>query len=522
MTEERHANPPDPYRELFERSADAILIIEGDRFVDCNQATVDMLRYETKEQLLKTHPSELSPPRQPDGRESFEKANDNMLIAFERGSHRFEWEHLRADGEVFPVEVLLTAVDYGDRKILHVVWRDISERKLLEDQLRHAQKMEAIGRLAGGIAHDFNNLLVAVIGNSELLVDRLEDDADLQELALQIRDAGRRGADFVRQLMSFSRGHESPISTVQLDHALADSERLLRRLIDEKYELITRSSPDRVHVRTGKSQIDQILINLVTNARDAMPEGGTITVEMRRIDIGEQMIGLEGKLKSGPHVAIFVSDNGKGMDQKTARRAFEPFFTTKPEGQGTGLGLATVYGIAKQSGGAATIYSAEGRGTSVRVFLPIFDEGEEHSAGTDEDEEVRGGTETILVAEDEGAVRRLVTRVLDGVGYTVIEAKNGAEALELCREHEGEIDLILTDVIMPLMTGPEFVCRFVERGQNPRVLFASGYTDSALAALDDASCGLPVDLLEKPFSPTQLLRRVRAALDRERPDISSN
>jgi len=264
-------NRTDQYRALFEQSADAILIIDGVRFVDCNQATVDMLRHRDKQELLETHPSELSPPTQPDGRDSFEKANEMIAIAFERGSHRFEWDHKRADGEVFPVEVLLTPVPDADGTKLHVVWRDITDRKQLESQLRQAHKMEAIGNLAGGIAHDFNNLLVAINGNADLLQDELGDNPDLLDLTRQIRRAGERAAELTHQLLAFSRKQVLKPVVLDFNTVLSDVNKLLDRLIGENIQVVAHPSPTPVVARADSGQIEQVLMNLATNARDAMP-----------------------------------------------------------------------------------------------------------------------------------------------------------------------------------------------------------------------------------------------------------
>ena len=277
--------PRDPYRELFERSADAILIIEGETFIDCNDATVKMLRYSRKEDVLKTHPSELSPPFQPDGRPSFEKANEMIAIAFERGSHRFEWDHKRADGEVFPVEVLLTAVQERGRRVLHVVWRDITERKELEEKLRQAQKMEAIGKLAGGIAHDFNNLLVALLGHSQLLADLLRGQEQAGEHLHEIRRAGERAADLVRQLLAFGRKQELRPAALDLNHLVLDLRKLLERLIGEDVRLETSTAEGTVAVRADRGQLEQVLLNLAANARDAMPDGGALTIETERVQL---------------------------------------------------------------------------------------------------------------------------------------------------------------------------------------------------------------------------------------------
>ncbi len=506
-----HAEGPDPYRELFERSADAILIIEGETFVDCNEATVRMLRYESREQVLETHPAQLSPPTQPDGRDSYEKANEMIALAFQKGSHRFEWEHVRANGEVFPVEVLLTAVQRGDERILHVVWRDITERKQLEAHLRQSQKMEAIGKLAGGIAHDFNNLLVAIICHSELLHEALADRPELQEQVDEIRKAGDRAAALVRQLLTFGRKRELMPRVIDLNVVLGEMHKLLRRLIGEHVQLSTVLDDEPVLVMVDPVQVEQVAINLATNARDAMPRGGTLTIAVRRTVVSEGAGPPE--LEPGPYAVLAVSDTGVGMDEATAQRAFEPFFTTKELGAGTGLGLSTVYGIARQSGGTVQVSSRPGGGTTMEVLLPVASDDTRSARSIDASLPVRGGSETILVVEDEEAVSSLVVRVLRERGYRVLLARDGGEALEIWRRYPARIDLVLTDVVMPHVGGPELIEQLHAMGQRPRVLFASGYTNQALSSL--RGLDLEVDVIEKPYSVADLVARVRLALDRE-------
>ncbi len=502
---------PDPYRELFERSADAILIIEDERFVDCNQATVEMLRYPNKEALLRTHPSELSPPTQPDGRRSFDKANEMMAIALERGSHRFEWDHMRFDGEVFPVEVLLTAVPRGDKQVLHVVWRDITDRKRLEEQLRHAQKMEVIGQLAGGVAHDFNNLLVAIMGNGELLQKKLTDRPDLADYIEDMIKAGRRGATLVRQLLLFSRPQGASMEIIDLGPVLREVHRMLERLIGEDIQLVVEPCTEPLPIRGTRGHMEQVVVNLVTNARDAMPRGGTVTVSLRRVAITEDSIGAIDQLAFGPYALLAVTDTGEGMSETVLAHAIDPFFTTKEVGRGTGLGLSTVYGIAKQSGGGLAIDSALGQGTTVKVYLPLRDDEPLSRDAPRAERHARGGSERVLVAEDDAIVAGVVVRVLEAQGYTVELASDGADALQRFLETPRGFDLLLSDVVMPRMSGPELVRELRGRGSPLRVLFMSGYTRDGLTQASELG---EIDLLEKPFSGSELVARVRDALDK--------
>jgi len=479
--------------------------------VDCNEATLEMLGYRSKSDLLRVHPSELSPKTQPDGRDSFEKANEMMALAWARGSHRFEWEHLRVTGEPFPVEVLLTAVEEGGRRMLHVVWRDVTDRKRMEERLRHTQKMEIVGQLAGGIAHDFNNLLVAILGNGELLQKKLTENPELRVYVEEMLKAGQRGAALVRQLLLFSRPYDTPLEVIDLVTVLVDVRRMLERLIGEDMALVTDFCDGPLPVQSTRSHVEQVVMNLVTNARDAMPQGGTIRVGLKRTIVMNDSIGAVDELSPGAYAEVSVTDSGHGMDEEVRARAIHPFFTTKEVGRGTGLGLSTVYGIAKQSGGGLRIDSVVGRGTSVRVYLPL-----RPGVGVARDSEraeapPAGGTERILVVEDDVIVGRVVVRVLEAQGYRVELARDGREALELFEPGESGHALVVSDVVMPNMNGPELLRELRTRGLHPRVLFMSGYTRDL--ALGDSPDPTP-RVLEKPFSPNALLALVRELLDR--------
>jgi PAS domain S-box-containing protein len=501
----------DPYRTLFMRSADAHLVLDGERFVDCNEATVKMMRYERKSDLLETHPSELSPRAQPDGRASFEKANEMMQIALAKGSHRFEWEHKRADGEVFPVEVLLTAVPQGDRTILHVVWRDISERKILEEELRHAQKMEAVGKLAGGIAHDFNNLLMAIMGNCDLLDLHIQKGTKPAENLAQIRNAGTRAADLTRQLLAFSRKQVLRAQVLDLNGVITELDLLLHRLVGEDVALTTALCKQAVHIKADRGQLEQVLVNLVSNARDAMPNGGQLAIETRRVTLADDVIGVVEGLRAGHYAMLTVSDDGAGMDDQVLRRAFDPFFTTKPVGQGTGLGLSTVYGIVKQSGAEISIFSDPGRGTTVKIWFPVTQADVDTVQELPSEPKARGGHETILVAEDEALVAAVIADVLRDAGYHVLIAEDGAIAYEKFVSLDGRVDLLLSDVVMPNLSGPALVDKLKDAGFHPRILFASGYAANVLSGNKQLRDG--VQVVEKPFSAGALLRKVRSVLD---------
>jgi len=498
------------YRELFERSADANLVIDGDTFVDCNEATVKMLRYANRDELLQTHPSELSPEFQPDGRISFEKANDMMALAFARGSHRFEWNHLRADGEVFPVEVLLTSVPLRNRNVLHVVWREITERKRLEEELRHAQKMEAVGKLAGGIAHDFNNILVAIMGYADIIKEEVAGQPELVEDAGEIIRASEKAAKLTSQLLAFSRKQDLRPEVVDLDILVTNLTGMIRRLIGEDIEMVLDNAGVPLPVKVDPGQLEQVILNVVANARDAMADGGTLTIKTTR-GARPDTDGVD--LPTGRYVSLKFTDTGSGMDSEVIARAFEPFFTTKERGRGTGLGLSSVYGIVKQSGGDVRIVSHEGHGTTLEILLP---ESKEPLTGplTPDPESDTGSSdnEFILVVEDDTAAGRLITRTLEREGYRVAVAINGSEALALAEQNGWSFDMVLTDVIMPVMNGPVLVARLRRNMPDLPALFMSGYTDDVLErqgfSIED------IDLLRKPFSPDRLLSRVRTFLRR--------
>ncbi|MDJ0975525.1 MAG: ATP-binding protein [Planctomycetota bacterium] len=513
----------DAYRKLFEYSPDAILIIEGDRFVDCNPAALRMMRFPSKEALLqrysggteegtlRAHPAEFSPPTQSDGRDSYEKAEEFLALTFERGSHVFEWDHLTADGDVFTVEVMLTVVERGPKPILHVVWRDIAERKRIEEQLRQAQRLEAVGRLAGGIAHDFNNLLVVILSHADLLIDELKQ-AGLPEQAARVREmesAGDRAAALTRQLLTFSKGKPIKPRATDLVGLLDSLGALLARLIGEHIAFELDLPETAVNVLADRSQIEQLVVNLAVNARDAMPEGGRLVVSLSERD--HMPAGALRHLPEGAYAVIRVADTGEGMHPDQIARAFDPFFTTKDAGAGTGLGLATVLSVAEQSGGTAWIESRPGEGTAVEVLIPITATAPSPHVPQPIAVGSLDGHETVLVAEDESTIRELMRRILESRGYSVLLAADGIEAVRLAREADHPIHLLVTDVVMPRLSGIHVATQVRAIQPGVRTLFISGYARegsfASLPADDDA------EILEKPFSPTALLCAMRRVLD---------
>jgi len=383
------------------------------------------------------------------------------------------------------------------------------ERSRLEQQFRQAQKMDAVGRLAGGVAHDFNNLLTVITGYAELLLAGGAPEGSQRDALKEIQRAAERGGALTHQLLAFSRGQPFTARTVQLNTLLVHMEKMLSRLIGEDVELITVAAAEPATIRTDPGQLEQVVMNVVVNARDAMPGGGKLIIETANAQVDQTYAGPNVDLKPGSYVVLAISDTGMGMDPETVTHLFEPFFTTKAPGKGTGLGLATAYGIVKQSGGAISVYSEPGRGTTVKIYLPST-EAKAAEAAEQEPAAALRGSETILVLEDEARVRKLVCEVLAARGYHVLEAVRGEEAIRMATEHQGRIHLLLTDVVMPEMSGPQALEQIRARQPNMKVLFMSGYTDEAMVHHGIPDSGAP--FLQKPFLPETLARKVREVL----------
>jgi two-component system, cell cycle sensor histidine kinase and response regulator CckA len=390
---------------------------------------------------------------------------------------------------------------------------EMTERRRVEEQLRQSQKLEAIGRLAGGIAHDFNNLLTVITGYSGLLISTLPPDDPNAKTVEEIRFAADRAASLTRQLLAFSRRQVLQPKVLALNTSVTHMEQMLRRLIGEHIALNTELAPDLGLVKADPNQLDQVLINLAVNARDAMPHGGRLTIATDNVCIDTADAAQQSAdLQPGTYVRLCVSDTGRGMNAETRAHIFEPFFTTKGPGEGTGLGLATVYGIVRQSGGTIIVRSEPGAGTSFRIYLPrLPDTVAPPVALHAEDTRSKGGGETILLVEDEEAVRRLAQQVLREKGYEVVEVRNCADAILASERYAGPIHLLLTDVVMPDGTGRTVAERLQPRRPEMLVLYMSGYADETILRHGVLGTGTP--LLQKPFTATELARRVREALD---------
>jgi signal transduction histidine kinase/ActR/RegA family two-component response regulator len=403
------------------------------------------------------------------------------------------------------------AVALENSRLLHESRRAYDELAQTQGQLEQAQKMDAIGRLAGGVAHDFNNLLTVILGRTDILLAQIKTEDPIRRgIALIQRTAGR-AAELTKQLLAFSRKQVLEAVVLDLGVVATDMKDMLARLIGEDIALVTHLASELGHVKADRGQIEQVVMNLAINARDAMPQGGHLVVETANADLDEEYVRRNVGSRPGPHVMLAVSDSGLGIPRELQKHIFEPFFTTKEQGKGTGLGLATVYGIVKQSGGYIEVDSEPGRGTTFRIYLPRVDSASPAAERSPRAAAPTGGTETILLVEDEDGVRELARDILRSSGYTVLEGRNGAEGLLLGERHQGALDLLLTDVVMPRMSGRELAERMVSLRPELSVLYMSGYTDDAV--IRHGVLGADTAFLQKPFTPAALVQRVRETLD---------
>jgi signal transduction histidine kinase/ActR/RegA family two-component response regulator len=388
------------------------------------------------------------------------------------------------------------------------------EREALQEQLRQSQKVEAIGRLAGGVAHDFNNLLTVIKGYSQLTLAEMKAEDPFRENIEEIKKSADRASDLTRQLLAFSRRQIMEMKVLDLNTILQNLEKMLRRLIGEDIGLTFLSGDDLRRVKVDPGQIEQVIINLSVNARDAMPKGGKLTIETANAVLDEEYARKHIAVKPGRYVMVSVSDTGMGMTPEVRERVFEPFFTTKERGRGTGLGLSTVYGIVKQSGGNIWIYSEPDRGTTFKIYLPQVDEALEELREKVETRELPRGIETVLIVEDDKEVRKLVARILENHGYKVLEASQGSEALPLSKEYKEQIHLMLADVVMPGLDGRELAERIKLLHPRMKVLYMSGYTENAITHHGILEKGM--NYIQKPFTVDALTRKVREVLDEQK------
>jgi PAS domain S-box-containing protein len=477
--------------------------------LDANPAFLDMLHYSSTEELVGHHIYDLYG----DAEQWFDLA-DSLRASEPFKGLTAEWK--RKDGNTIGVRVSGRSVMNGREEgiVFELFAEDITERRALEQQLRQSQKMEAVGRLAGGIAHDFNNLLMVISGYSEFLLERLGTEPSLRAPAQEIASAAERASSLTRQLLAFSRKQMLAPKIVDLNSVVTENLKMLTRMIGEDIDLVMVPAQNVWPVRADSGQIEQVIMNLAVNARDAMPAGGKFTIETSNVTLDDDYARFHAPLRPGDYVMIAISDTGNGMDAETQSHIFEPFFTTKGT-KGTGLGLSTVYGIIKQSGGYIWVYSEVGKGTTFKIYLPrVASVGETAVAQLPAAADSRAaepGTETILVVEDEANLRYLARQFLEKQGYRVIEAADGAVAMQIAVAHEGVIHLLLTDVIMPGMNGRELAQRISEIRPNVKVLYMSGYTENVVGHNGMLDAG--VRLLQKPFNLRDLKSKVREVLD---------
>ncbi len=420
---------------------------------------------------------------------------------------------VRADGDEFPVEATISQVNVGGEKLFTVILRDVSMRARMEEQLRQAQKIEAVGQLAGGIAHEFHNFLGIILGYSELLTEGAGSNEALLRNVEEIKSATQRAASLTRQLLAFSRKQIPQSNVLDVNASVWEAHKLLRRLVPTNIDLVPVLEPALAKVKADPAQIQQILINLVVNARDAMPQGGKVVIETANVELDEAYARGNVDIQAGPYVMLAVTDNGCGMDAQTQARIFEPFFTTKQEGQGTGLGLSTIYGFVRQSGGHISVESEVEKGTTFRIYLPRTEEVVQSADQLAAHVPVLAGNETILLVEDDGALRRLITRSLEQYGYTVLTAKDGLEAIETCKQHSGTIPLVISDIMMPHMNGLELKEQASSLLPQVKFLFISGYVEELIEWREAITKSAA--FLEKPFHLADLVRKVREMLNQQ-------
>jgi two-component system, cell cycle sensor histidine kinase and response regulator CckA len=494
------------YRALFESSPQPMWVYDQVTlgFLAVNDAAVQHYGY-SREEFAAMTIEEIQPPADVAAlREELTSRTDAKRM----------WRHEKKDGSIINVEIKAHDFNFEGRRGRLVLANDVTERARLEEQLRQSQKMEAIGRLAGGVAHDFNNVLSVILSYGEMLLAEMKPGERMRADVEEIQKAGKRAADLTRQLLMFSRQQVLEPRVLDLNEVLTSMDKMLQRILGADVDLVSLPTHPLGMVRVDASSMEQVIMNLVVNARDAMPVGGKLTMETGNVVLDEAYARAHLGVTPGPHVMLAVTDTGTGMDKATLARVFEPFFTTKESGKGTGLGLSTVFGILQQSGGSVWVYSELGRGTTFKVYLPRVDEGiAEATRATDAPVTLRG-TETILLVEDDDQVRAVARGILLKNGYHIIEASNAGEALLHSERHSGTIHLLLSDVVMPQMSGPEMARRLAKTRPEMKVLCMSGYTDDSIVRHGVLEAHLAY--LQKPITPDTLTTKVREVLDGDR------
>src|SRR5581483_8348663 len=505
-TERRMRQSEERFSTVFRSSPVGItLSTESDgRYLDANPAFLRMIGY-THEEINGRTAYRVKIWNDPQEREMMIE----QLGHFDP-TRPLEVRFRNRQGKVRLVEIAAERVELQDQPCVLAVTQDVTEARLLEQQFRQAQKMEAIGLLAGGVSHDFNNMLGVIIGYSELTRERITEDASAQKYVGEIRRAAERAAALTRQLLAFSRQQQQVPRILNINSIVSNLKGMLSRMIGEDITLVFQPEESLGSVRVDLVQMEQVLMNLAVNARDAMPNGGELIIETKNTYLDESYIGQQDPVKPGHYVLLSVSDTGCGMDPATLSQIFEPFFTTKEAGKGTGLGLATVWGIVQQSNGYISVYSDMGRGTTLKIYLPRLDLPAEGLMPPELNTVAPSGNETVLVVEDEIALRELAVSVLERKGYQVLSAADGRTAVEIANAFEGDIALVLTDVIMPRMTGPELVNELRKNRSQLKVVYMSGYARNLV--VDEGMIKAEMAMLSKPFSSLELLTKVREIL----------
>jgi two-component system cell cycle sensor histidine kinase/response regulator CckA len=495
------------FHDLFESAPDATLIVDGKGAIRAASRQAERLfGYEPEE--LNGQPVEVLIPSA--ARSGYRELREQFVEApapVFTGAGPQNLFAVRKDGTTFPVEISLSPLTTEADTLVAAV-RDITARRQLEEQFRQVQKMEAVGRLAGGVAHDFNNILGVILGHSQILLGAMGPNDPHRARVEQIVSASERAAGLTRQLLAFSRRQVFETRVLDLNETIAAVTKMLGRLIGEDVGLTFRPGESLGRVRADPTQIEQVLMNLAVNARDAMPDGGSLVIETGNAEMDDDYVRVHAGAAAGRYVCIAVSDTGQGMTGEVQAHIFEPFFTTKEPGKGTGLGLATVYGVVKQSEGFIYVYSEPAHGTTFKIYLPVVEGEVERAAALPPPAR---GSETVLLVEDEQGLRELISELLVDNGYNVLAAGDPAKALETAERYEGVIHLLLTDVVMPQMNGRELAVRVKERRPDVRVLYMSGYTEDAIANRGVLEAG--VSLISKPFTQESLSRKLRELLD---------
>jgi PAS domain S-box-containing protein len=507
LTERELRKSEEKYRSFFEDDLTADYISNPDgQLLFCNPAYLDIFGFATMEEALNLNIQNLYHSSE-DRKQLLEELRKQKRL------ENYEIQLKRVDGA--PLFVTANVIGRFDEQNNLVEIKgylfDVTQHKRTEEQFWLAQKMEAIGRLAGGVAHDFNNLLSVINGYSDLAMHRLSKNHMLQKDLSMIFQAGKKAEALTRQLLAFSRRQVMQPRIISLNVLIDDLEKMLKRLIEEDIQLITKKDPDLGAVKADPTQIEQVILNLAVNSRDAMPKGGKLIIETNNIILSSDLVQERVTMAAGPYVLISVSDTGIGMDEQTRANIFEPFFTTKEKGKGTGLGLSTVYGIIKQSGGYIWVYSEPGEGTTFKIYLPQVAEEVEDIIIHRSPPETLKGKETILLVEDDQGVRDVSEMILREFGYQVLKAENGEEALQVIEKNGEAIQLMITDLVMPGMSGKELTDQISGLGNGFKVLYLSGYTDEAIVHHGILEKG--IDFLAKPFGTEELLRKVREILD---------